>query len=97
MLIPEGGCLLINEVSFTHEYPFIEIAREPTLDDDLTIPIGHYGLLIMELIVDYKKYHNKGTLPRFKIRAAFDLSGLDFSQNFKIIGPNGDTCVKEDF
>ena len=86
MFIPEGGCLLINEVSFTHEYPFIEIAREPTLDDDLTIPIGHYGLLIMELIVDYKKYHNKGTLPRFKIRAAFDLSGLDFSQNFKIIG-----------
>lgn len=62
----------------------MELAKEPDVDDDLIVPNGHYGLLIMDYDVN-RRIRTEG-VPRLRIRAAFDLTGLDFSQNFVVLG-----------
>lgn len=86
VLIPTVMCLLISEVNFSHGHPFVELAKETTDDDDMAVPNGHYGVLILEFLVDWRKWEKSASLPRFKVRAGFDLSGTDFSQNYKVIG-----------
>lgn len=85
VLITVVKCLLINEINFSHNDPFVEIAKEPEAEKDMAIPFGHYGLIVFHYSVLEWDKRNKDR-PRLRVRVAFDLSGYDFTQNFFVLG-----------
>lgn len=99
LLVTVVRSLLINEVNFSHNHPFIEIAKEPLKEHDISVPNGHYGVIVFHYSVLRWDKQVKGR-PRLRVRVAFDLTGYDFSQNFVVLGnvpnlqPNGRIKIK---